>query len=93
MEGINALLAPHLNGHWYQNYPQRGMVNFRWQYWGDAFNGLLFVKNKFDPDNVFHYEQSISAYPDDPRVRRSANPSRWHDGTIVDSGLTSRLEA
>lgn len=93
MEGINALLAPHLNGHWYQNYPQRGMVDFRWQYWGDAFNGLLFVKNKFDPGNCFHYEQSISPYPDDPRVRRSDVPSPWSDKAITYSDLTPAFDA
>lgn len=88
MDGINKLLAPHLNGHYYQNYPQRDMPNFRWQYWGDAFNGLLFVKKKFDPDNVFHYEQSITPYPDDPRVRKSTAPSRWKDPKITYNGMT-----
>ena len=83
IDGINALLAPHLNGHYYQNYPQRDMVNFRWQYWGDAFNGLLFVKHKFDPDNKFRYEQSITPSPDDPRVRKFDIPSRWRDPNIV----------
>jgi hypothetical protein len=88
MEGINALLAPHLNGQYYQNYPQRGMINFRWQYWADAFNGLLFVKQKFDPGNFFHYEQSISPYPDDPRAKRSDVPSRWSDPSIAYSDMT-----
>ena len=88
MDGINEVLAPHLNGHYYQNYPQRDMPNFRWQYWGDAFNGLLFVKNKFDPDNVFHYEQSISPYPNDPRIQKSEVPSQWQDPTITYNGMT-----
>ena len=88
IDGIDALLAPHLNGHYYQNYPQRDMVNFRWQYWGDAFNGLLFVKHKFDPDNKFHYEQSITPYPDDPRVRKSDVPSRWSDPDITYNDMT-----
>jgi hypothetical protein len=87
MKEINALLAPHLNGHYYQNYPQRDMPNFRWQYFGDAFNGLLFVKHKFDPNNVFHYEQSITPYPDDPRIHKSDVPSQWRDPCIVYNGM------
>ena len=89
MEGLKTVLAAHENGHYYQNYPQRNMPNYRWQYWGDAYNGLLFVKSKFDPDNVFNYEQSITPYPRDPRVRRSTQPSRWSDPTITESGMTA----
>ncbi len=92
MDGINALLAPHLNGHYYQNYPQRDMPNFRWQYWGDAFNSLLFVKRKFDPDNKFRYEQSISPYPDDPRVRKSDAPSQWRDPNITYNDMTPSFQ-
>jgi hypothetical protein len=53
------------NGHCYQNYPRRTQTNYRWLYWGDVFNSLLFVKNKYDPDDFFHYQQSISKSPDD----------------------------
>jgi len=88
MDGLNELLAPKVNGHYYQNYPQRDMPNFRWQYWGDAFNGLLFVKHKFDPNNIFNYEQSISPYPDDPEIRKSDVPSRWDEPTITYNGMT-----
>ncbi len=91
MDNINALLKPYLNGHWYQNYPQRNMPDFRWQYWGDAFNSLLFVKHKYDPAGRFVYEQSISPYPDDPAIRRSQAPSRWCDMTIADTGSTPRF--
>jgi FAD binding domain/Berberine and berberine like len=88
MDGINALLKPYLNGHWYQNYPQRDMPNFRWQYWGDAFNGLFFVKRKFDPGSRFSYEQCISPYPEEAGIVKSETPSIWSDPTITDSGLT-----
>ncbi|WP_170476645.1 FAD-binding oxidoreductase [Ruegeria arenilitoris] len=53
------------NDHCYQNYPRRTQLNYRWLYWGDNFNSLLFVKNKFDPHNFFHYQQSISPVPKD----------------------------
>jgi FAD/FMN-containing dehydrogenase len=83
MDDAMVILAPYLNGHVYQNYPQRGMHDYRWQYWGDAYPSLLFVKGKFDPNNVFRYEQSITPYPDDPSVRRSSTPSRWSDPEIT----------
>lgn len=89
MQDINELLRPHLNGHWYQNYPQRSMPNFRWQYWGDAFNSLLDVKQKYDPAGRFTYEQSISPYPDGPGITKSTKPSRWKKKTkIEDTGMT-----
>lgn len=55
--------APFFNGHVYQNYPVRNFSNFRWAYWGDAYNSLLFVKNKYDREDFFKFEQSISPYP------------------------------
>jgi Berberine and berberine like len=48
----------------YQNYPRRSYANFRESYWGFAFGQLLRVKQKYDPNNVFHYQQSISPYPE-----------------------------
>ena len=93
MDDINAFLAPKLNGHYYQNYPQRNMPNFRWQYWGDAFNSLLYVKRKFDPDNVFHYEQSISAYPDGPGIEKSEQPSKFDEPAITYANLSEPFDA
>ena len=57
------LMKPYFNGHSYQNYPRRGLDDFRWMYWGDAYDTLLWVKQKYDPDNFFRFEQSISPYP------------------------------
>lgn len=91
IDGYNTLLAPHMNGHWYQNYPQRDMPNYRWQYFGDNYNGLLFVKHKFDPDNVFHYEQSITPYPQTGNIDRSTVPSKWSDPDITYSNMTERF--
>ncbi|WP_171101718.1 FAD-binding oxidoreductase [Ruegeria sp. HKCCD7255] len=69
----------------YQNYPRRSQLNYRWLYWGDNFNSLLFVKNKFDPHNFFHYQQSISPVPKDaPRdIIRDTSKSFFSDKTIT----------
>jgi FAD/FMN-containing dehydrogenase len=49
------------NGHRYQNYPLRGNTGFRREYFGENFDRLLKVKREYDPDNLFSYEQSITA--------------------------------
>ena len=59
------------------------MPDFRWAYWGDAFPSLLFIKDKYDPRNVFHFEQSVTPYPSDPKIHRSTAPSMFHDPRIA----------
>jgi FAD/FMN-containing dehydrogenase len=84
MERCFSIAQPFMNGHVYQNYPYREFPNFRWAYWGEAYNSLLFVKQKYDPDNLFHFEQSVSPYPDDPGITQATTPSRFNDPHIND---------
>ncbi len=70
------------NGHSYQNYPRRHDKNYRWMYWGEAYNSLLFVKNKYDPESFFDMPQGISPYPDDPSIRRATQPSKFKGAAI-----------
>jgi hypothetical protein len=78
-----AVLEPYYNGHQYQNYPKRDSQNYRWAFWGEAFNSLLFVKHKYDPTNFFHFEQSISPYPEGDDIKRATTPSLFTDPQIV----------
>ena len=50
----------YVTGHVYQNYPRRGLDDYQWRYWGENFDTLLWVKQKFDPANVFKFEQSVA---------------------------------
>lgn len=59
LEGFMRLLRPLMNGRVYQNYPDARLADFREAYWGPAFERLLTVKQRYDPDNFFHYQQSI----------------------------------
>lgn len=59
LDGFMQLLRPLMNGRVYQNYPDARLADFREAYWGPAFDRLLEVKQRFDPDNFFHYQQSI----------------------------------
>lgn len=83
LEGYMDVLTPFMNGHKYQNYPQRDMADFRYTYWGEYYNSLLFVKNKYDPNNVFRFEQSISPFPKEPGVRTTDKPSMFSAETIT----------
>jgi FAD/FMN-containing dehydrogenase len=89
LRGFMDLLRPFGDGHKYQNYPVRGLPDFRWAYWGDAFPTLLFVKQKYDPHNFFRFEQSISPYPTDGDYRRSTVPSRFADPRIVEEAFSA----
>jgi FAD/FMN-containing dehydrogenase len=73
---------PCMNGHVYQDYPERDLPNYRWAYWGDAFPSLLQVKQAYDPTSFFRYGQSISEYPDEPHIKRSNAPGRFANVTI-----------
>ena len=69
LNGFVELIAPMTNGHSYQNYPRKGTPDYRWRYWGGSFATLLAIKQKYDPNNLFHYAQSISpADPPEPRL-------------------------
>jgi FAD/FMN-containing dehydrogenase len=51
-------LRPHVSGA-YVNVPNVGMADWETAYWGSNVERLRTIKTKYDPGNVFHYEQSI----------------------------------
>lgn len=51
-------LRPYVNGA-YVNVPNIGMQDWETAYWDDNFDRLREIKAKYDPQNVFQYEQSI----------------------------------
>ncbi|WBB67481.1 FAD-binding oxidoreductase [Micromonospora sp. WMMD812] len=51
-------LRPYVNGA-YVNVPNIGMAEWESAYWGPHFDRLRRIKAKYDPHNVFQYEQSI----------------------------------
>lgn len=59
IDGFMAAMAPYFNGHVYQNYPWRGLPDYERAYWGDAIGKLRKIKAAVDPDDLFHFEQSI----------------------------------
>jgi FAD/FMN-containing dehydrogenase len=51
-------LAPYVNGA-YVNVPNAGMADWETAYWGAGVDRLRAIKAKYDPENVFSFEQSI----------------------------------
>jgi FAD/FMN-containing dehydrogenase len=59
LDGFMALMQPYFDGHVYQNYPRRNQADYPDAYWGGAYSKLQHVKQKYDPNNVFNFPQSI----------------------------------
>jgi FAD/FMN-containing dehydrogenase len=55
-------LQPYVNGA-YVNVPNAGMADWETAYWGAGVDRLRTIKAKYDPDNVFDFEQSIPPAP------------------------------
>jgi FAD/FMN-containing dehydrogenase len=55
---FDAALQPYVNGA-YVNVPNAGMPDWETAYWGSNVDRLRAIKAKYDPDNVFSYEQSV----------------------------------
>jgi FAD/FMN-containing dehydrogenase len=51
-------LRPYVNGA-YVNVPNIGMANWETAYWGANLDRLRRIKAKYDPHNIFQYEQSV----------------------------------
>ncbi len=51
-------LRPYVDGA-YVNVPNLGMADWETAYWGRNFRRLRRIKARYDPHNVFQYEQSI----------------------------------
>ena len=47
------------NGHRYQNYPRRGTEGFLEAYFGENLPRLREIKARFDPENLFDFEESL----------------------------------
>jgi hypothetical protein len=61
-------VSNYVNGSAYQNYIDPTVVEWQYRYYGANFPRLVSVKKAYDPDDVFHFAQSIPT-----RV-----PTGWH---------------
>lgn len=60
LAGFMELMAPFLTGAVYQNYPDGTLTDYAAAYWGaDTYARLQMVKKEYDPQNFFHFAQSV----------------------------------
>lgn len=59
LAGFMAVVEPYMNGQVYQNYPERGLADYKEAYWPGAVQELELVKAEFDPTGVFQFEQNV----------------------------------
>lgn len=57
--GSRSIVHPWGNGHVYQNYPDPDLAGWARAYYGDNLARLRQVKRGYDPDDIFHFAQSI----------------------------------
>ena len=66
----------------YQNYPRLTQTDYRRRYWGDHFERLLSIKQKYDPETFFRYPQGVLPEPR-PASTAAAPPDVAAGGPIA----------
>ncbi|SMX50660.1 FAD-binding oxidoreductase [Maliponia aquimaris] len=63
LDGLGALATGMGSGRRYQNYPRRGTTDFLDAYFGQNLPRLQQIKARYDPHNMFWFEQSLGPKP------------------------------
>ncbi|MFJ3775444.1 FAD-binding oxidoreductase [Streptomyces sp. NPDC090075] len=59
--GLHAAMAPHVTGSAYQNFVDPELTDWREAYYGANYARLVQVKQKYDPEGVFSFDQAIGS--------------------------------
>ena len=66
-----AAITPHTANESYQNFPNRGIADWKREYYAENYDRLVTVKTKYDRHNVFHNPQSIPPRKSMPSTHRA----------------------
>lgn len=66
LDGLGEIVSTMGSGRRYQNYPRRGTKDFLTAYFGENLPRLQQIKAKYDPNNMFWFEQSLGKKPERP---------------------------
>jgi len=61
LDGFHSAMQPYLSDSVYQNFPDPDLADWSRAYYGANYPRLVEVKRRYDPDNVFRYQQSIGS--------------------------------
>lgn len=61
IDGLDSAMRPYLSESAYQNFIDPNLRNWRQAYYGANYPRLVEIKRKYDPDNLFHFAQSIAS--------------------------------
>jgi hypothetical protein len=59
VEGFHSAMRPYLSGGAYQNFTDRGQLDWQHAYYGENFARLVKTRRSWDRANLFHFAQSI----------------------------------
>lgn len=78
LDHFYAAMQPYCSGGSYQNFADRGLANWQQAYYGQNLARLETVKRAWDPNNLFHYPQSIPVGGQSPSATPRATRGSWH---------------
>ncbi len=70
VNGFRKAMQPHVSGFAYVSYCDREVEDWAHAYYGANLTRLVAVKKKYDPDNFFHFAQSIPVEMPPPGVSK-----------------------
>jgi FAD/FMN-containing dehydrogenase len=59
LNGMYEAMRPYVSSSSYQNFVDPALADWPQAYYGANYPRLVEVKRRYDPDDVFHFDQSI----------------------------------
>jgi FAD/FMN-containing dehydrogenase len=80
VDDFHEALRPYTSDRCYQNFIDERQQDYLHAYYGENLQRLVMIKQKYDPDNAFHYPQSIPTTLPQDRTSEKHQP-QGREGT------------